>query len=144
MLCTEEMEFKIRLRGWRCPTLQQLLHIGCTVNVPLNRTFSTFEHASEGSEEASDYQLWLFRRNNTGLSWSDLLKKRVVIILGEMGIGKTFEFQHQAICLQQEDKAAFFLPLNQINSRDSAQAVLDEQAPRFEKWLRSNEVGYFS
>jgi hypothetical protein len=82
-------------------------------------------------------------RNHSGLSWSDLLKKRVVVILGEMGIGKTFEFQRQAIRLQQEDKAAFFLPFNQINSSDSVRVALDEQAPRFEKWLRSSDMGYF-
>ena len=90
-----------------------------------------------------DYQLWFFSRNNAGLSWSDLLKKRVVVILGEMGIGKTFEFQHQATRLQQEDKEAFFLPLNQINNQESAQAVLDDQTPRFEKWRRSSDRGYF-
>jgi hypothetical protein len=95
------------------------------------------------SEEDFAHREWVFIRNNTGLSWSDLLKKRVVVILGEMGIGKTFEFQHQAIRLQQEDKAAFFLPLNQITSQGSAQAVLDDQAPQFEKWCRSGERGYF-
>ena len=113
------------------------------VNISLHRTFSVFRHSGEMSEEVSDYQLWLFRRNNSGLSWSDLLKKRVVVILGEMGIGKTFEFQNQAICLQQEDKRAFFLPLDQINSQESFRAALDEQAPRFEKWLGSNDMGYF-
>jgi hypothetical protein len=87
MLSTEEMAFKICLCGWRCPTLPQFLHIERTVNVPLNRTFSAFGHSGEGSEEASNYRLWLFRRNNTGLSWSDLLKKRVVVSLGEMGRG---------------------------------------------------------
>jgi hypothetical protein len=110
------------------------------VNIPLNRTFSVFQHSGEVSEVASDYRLWLFRRNNSGLSWNDLLEKCVVVILGEMGSGKTFEFQHQTIRLKQEDKAAFFLPLNQITSRESAQAVLDDQRPRFEKWCRSSDV----
>jgi hypothetical protein len=81
--------------------------------------------------------------HNAGLHWTELLQKRAAVILGETGIGKTFEFQHQAIRLQQEDKAAFFVPLNQIISRESAQAVLDEQAPRFEAWRRSNDMGYF-
>ena len=113
------------------------------VNVLLNRTFSVFRHSDAMSKEDFDYREWVYMHDHTGLSWSDLLKKRVVVILGEMGIGKTFEFQHQASRLQQEDKAAFFLPLSQINSLDSVRAILDEQAPRFEKWLRSSDMGYF-
>jgi len=34
------------------------------------------------SEEDFDYREWVFMRDNTGLSWSDLLKKRVVVIRG--------------------------------------------------------------
>lgn len=117
--------------------------MGLTVNVPLNRTFAAFRYSSEVSEEESDYRLWLFRRDNAGLSWSDLLKKRVVVILGEAWIGKTFEFQNQAARLQQEGQNAFLLPLNQINSQESARAVLNDRAPRFEKWLKSSEIGYF-
>ena len=49
-----------------------------------------------------------------------------MVILGKVGIGKTFKFQHQAVRLQQEDKVAFILTLNQINSQESAQAMLDE------------------
>jgi hypothetical protein len=52
------------------------------------------------------------------LSWSDLLKKRIVIILGEAGTGKTFEFERQAARLQQDNKAAFFLALNELTSRE--------------------------
>lgn len=82
-------------------------------------------------------------RGDTSLSWSDLLKKRVVVILGEAGIGKTFEFQHQAARLPREDKAAFFLPLNQITNQESFHSSLDEQRPRFETWLSSDDMGYF-
>src|SRR5262249_10675727 len=31
----------------------------------------------------------------------------------------------------------------QINSLESARAALDEQAPRFKKWLRASDMGYF-
>lgn len=123
--------------------LRELLYGGLAVSIPLNRTFSVFRHSGEMSEEDFDYREWVFMRDNIGLSWSDLLKKRVVVILGETGIGKTFEFQHQAVHLQREDKAAFFLPLNQINSPKSVRAALEEQVPRFEKWLNSSEIGYF-
>jgi hypothetical protein len=113
------------------------------VHVWLNRTFSIFRDSSEASEDDFDYREWVVIRGNSGLTWSDVLTKRVVAILGEAGIGKTFEFQHQAARLQQEDKAAFFLSLNQINGVDSVLAALDAQAPRFETWRRSNEAGYF-
>jgi hypothetical protein len=111
--------------------------------VVLNRTFSLFQDSREAPEDDFDYREWVFIRGNAGLSWSDVLKKRVVAILGEAGIGKTFEFQHQAARLQQEDKAAFFLSLNQINGEESVLTALDDQAPRFQQWRRSYEAGYF-
>src|SRR5467141_3612465 len=79
---------------------------GLTVHILLNRTFSLFRDSREASEDDFDDREWVVIRGNAGLTWSDVLKKRVVAILREAGIGKTYEFQHQAAHLQQEDKAA--------------------------------------
>ena len=62
--------------------LHELLYGGLAVSVPLNRTFSVCRHSGEMSEEDFDYREWVFMRDNTGLFWSDLLKKRVVVIRG--------------------------------------------------------------
>jgi len=50
--------------------------------------------------------------------------------------------QQQAARLQHEGKAAFFLPLDQITSQESVQAVLNDQARRFDQRLLASEVGY--
>ena len=82
-------------------------------------------------------------RGTESLSWSDLLKKRVVVILGEAGTGKTFEFERQAARLQQDNKAAFFLALNELTSREAVDLALTEHRSRFTEWLGSDSPGYF-
>jgi hypothetical protein len=113
------------------------------VIVPVHRTFSTYPTASESSIDDFDY--W-FNRATAGtesLSWSDLLKKRIVVILGEAGTGKSFEFEHQAARLQRENRAAFLLALNQLTSREHVDLALTEHRPRFTAWLGSDTPGYF-
>lgn len=75
----------------------------------VNRTFSPFQESDE-SESDYKYSFGFFSVGRKGLPWSDLLKKRLVIILGEAGIGKTFEFENEARTLAVENQAAFFLP----------------------------------
>jgi hypothetical protein len=69
----------------------------------VNRSFSPFR---ETDESEADYELWFHfdGPKGKGLSWGDLLKKRLVVILGEAGIGKTFEFQNQAKVLVARGK----------------------------------------
>ena len=76
--------------------------------VLVHRTFSPSPTASESSVD--DYEYWFHRATGgtKNLSWSDLLKKRIVVILGEAGTGKTFEFEHQAAGLPHENRRHSF------------------------------------
>jgi len=111
------------------------------MNIQVSRSFSPFR---ESGDSQTDYEDWsrLVRRDK-GLSWNDLLKKRLIVILGEAGIGKTYEFQNRVRILAAEDRAAFFLPLNQLDAPDGVRQALVEQIDQYERWLKNDEAGYF-
>ena len=95
------------------------------MNSQVNRSFSPFQ---EPNESRIDDDYWFRLGSRSGLLWSDLLKKRLVVILGEAGIGKTFEFQNEAKTLASENQAAFFLPLNQLDTPGGFElAIIDER-----------------
>ena len=60
--------------------------------VEVNRTFSPFKEA--GSDEP-DVEFWFRHNDGNGISWNDLIGKRLVVVVGEAGIGKTYEFRTQ-------------------------------------------------
>jgi hypothetical protein len=111
------------------------------MNSKINRSFSPFQ---ESDESRIDDDYWRFRLpSRSGLLWSDLLKKRLIVILGEAGIGKTFEFQNEAKSLAGENQAAFFLPLNQLDAPGGFEQALIDEKDRYERWLKSEQQGYF-
>jgi hypothetical protein len=110
------------------------------MNGQVNRSFSPFQESDE-SRINDDY--WLRLPSRSGLFWSDLLKKRLVVILGEAGIGKTFEFQNEAKTLTCENQAAFFLPLNQLGAPGGFDQAIIEERDRYESWLKSEQTGHF-
>lgn len=112
------------------------------MNIQIGRSFSPFR---ESGEFQTDYEDWfrLPSGSRRALSWSDLLKKRLVVILGEAGIGKTYEFQNRVKTLAAEGKAAFFLPLNQLDVPNGFRQALVEQSDRYERWLKNDEAGRF-
>ncbi len=69
------------------------------------------------------------RRIGGWLSWHDLLEHRRVVLLAEASSGKTEEFRHQAASLVNQDKAAFFVRIEDL--ADDGAAVVDclRQAP---------------
>jgi type II secretory pathway predicted ATPase ExeA len=81
----------------------------------ITRTFSLFR---ESESQDTDFEFWFEQASGGGLTWDALLKKRLVVVLGEAGIGKTYEFRQQAQRLQSEEKAAFFVPLNSLERQE--------------------------
>lgn len=108
----------------------------------INRSFSTFQDSGD-PETDEEYWFNLAYHNHKGFSWSDLLKKRMVIILGEAGVGKSFEFEHKAEILTSENQFAFFLALNMLDTKEGFEHALIEQNDQYERWLKSNDHGYF-
>ncbi|MBB5441608.1 MULTISPECIES: hypothetical protein [unclassified Paraburkholderia] len=102
----------------------------------------TFTRPSEQSEEDDDWTTYLDAKHGK-LTWSDLHEKRVVVVVGEAGIGKTTEFKDETERLRTQGKVAFFVELSQLAVSDSWELALGQSDSAFEAWQQSTEVGYF-
>ncbi|MDR6392606.1 hypothetical protein [Paraburkholderia phenoliruptrix] len=107
-------------------------------HVDLTRTFT---RPSEGPEE-DDWTSYLDWKHGK-LTWADLHENRVVVVVGEAGIGKTTEFKDEAERLRTQGKVAFFIELSQLAVSDSWKLALGQSDFVFEAWQASTEVGYF-
>lgn len=114
--------------------------------VELHRSFrdvikdNTFPNEDDVAESYAAYGKVL---KDYALTWGDLLQKDAVVVLGEAGSGKSYEFRHQAAKLEREGIAAFFIELDRLATSPFEQTLSRESRQRFEKWRRGKAIGYF-
>lgn len=108
--------------------------------IQLNREFSPVV----ASEEDRDVSVSLsFVGQSDAKSWDDILQEFRCVILAEAGAGKTEEFRQQAFELECEDKAAFFIRIEDIDN-DFERAFEIGSSEKFEAWLKgTNEAWFF-
>ena len=112
----------------------------------LQRTFSLGKDAENLAPDTPDFDYARYRHLNgphVSASWEQLLEHPFCVVLGEAGSGKTTEFQGRADRLQEEGKAAFFVPLNIALDQDSLSDRLAESRRSLRTWLADLDVGYF-
>jgi hypothetical protein len=109
--------------------------------VEIKRSFSPFSGKGDGDE---DFEYWarLATSRRDRRDWKGLLEKRLVVVLGEARSGKTEEFRQQARRLQDEDKSAFFIRLDELAQGDFG-SCLDLNLEALQRWLAGSETGYF-
>ncbi len=83
---------------------------------------------------------WLFRESFVG--WDDLLKHRLVVILGEPGSGKTYEMRNQA-AQPAKTPFTFFVRLDELVDAGQNLPVPEEDHRRFQQWRQSQSEGVF-
>lgn len=110
----------------------------------LNRTFSRI---GEMGAEVMDFDYEFYHRfsgaANEALTWDGLLEFPVLVILGEAGIGKTWEFEGRAKQLKAEGRAAFFVPINAALDKETLKDLFAKETIPFESWLSGKDSGYF-
>lgn len=111
------------------------------IRLDLQRTFlkSRFKEGGQVGDADVDFSTYL---SGGHLQWADLLSQRVVVVLGEAGSGKTWEFQDQAKRLRHAGQTAFFLPLNKVTSSETFKQALGDDASSFRRWGRSDDHAY--
>jgi hypothetical protein len=109
--------------------------------IELQRTFGHYTEPQAGDDEVDWHRY--FSSNPRRLRWDDLHQKRISMILGEAGIGKTAELQLQAQRLSASGRFAFFVPLNALKAKDHWQMALGSALSDFSAWQRSGEEAYF-
>jgi len=88
--------------------------VNLTDYIELDRQFRELEENVQPEQIALDsYTTALFGRDSS-LSWNDLLKRRLIVLLGEPGSGKTYEFRHKCEQLRHSGEFAFFIPLDSL------------------------------
>lgn len=99
--------------------------------IELNRLF-----VDARSVDVADAALYALFPNHTGttLHWSDLLKARCAVVLGEAGTGKSTEFRLRSEELAGGGQPAFFLPIEELDQRGFSASLGLVEKQRFENW----------
>ena len=74
-----------------------------------------------------------------GERWSDLLKHKCVVVLGEGKCGKTHEFKQQDSNLKQEGIFSLFIALELLQDQDFVDTISQNEEQDLENWLNESE-----
>lgn len=110
--------------------------------VPIRRTFTPFSDTDEVQDEDFEYWSRLASLPSKRQTWEQILRHRLVVILGEARSGKTEEFRQQARCLRAAGKSAFFIRLDELATAQLEDSI-DVDAATLRGWLAGSEEGYF-
>lgn len=108
--------------------------------VNLNRLFVDFA-ADEDVERAA----WIsyFQTGAAGEEWKAVLKSKYVIVLGEPGSGKTWEFMAQAEDIRRDGQYSFFIRLDVLTDEPLVRALDPADDQRYSSWLASTRDSTF-
>ncbi len=111
--------------------------------VQLHRRFAPFtdEVITEDVILRSYSESLLFSR--TTLSWDDILKNRLTVVLAEQGSGKTEEFRRRSDDLRKRGDYAFFVPLERLVKNDLRSAISESDELLLDEWFRSSRDAVF-
>lgn len=103
-------------------------------HVNLDRCFSTVTKGRDPESVAMESYADLYGNIWGGRGWTNLLKSKLVVVLGEPGSGKTAELRHQAAGLRSAGETACFLRLDEISSQGWDAALSSDDRLALERW----------
>ena len=68
------------------------------------------------------------------IGWTELLQHARVVLLAEAGAGKTDEMREQARRLVEDDRFAFFIPLESLDRKPVVDLLSAQEETRFGRW----------
>lgn len=105
--------------------------------IEINRRFRALPDSPSLEELASLSYLGVALPESLTLGWDDLLKERLVIVLGEPGSGKSWELRWRSASVPH----AFLIELERLVAGNLVLSPADHQ--RFEKWQKGREAACF-
>ncbi|WP_395753902.1 hypothetical protein [Prosthecobacter sp.] len=111
----------------------------------LNRRFVQFKHEAS----TDDFALQSYDSHSAyfewgSLGWGELMgKPGVIVILGEPGSGRSYEFKARCQVLCDQGAAAFYLELHRLVDASPAEVLGDQDSPRLEGWQQSSDTAVF-
>jgi hypothetical protein len=114
--------------------------------VDLGRRFLPFQEATD-SDEATWISYYRPQYEVPGSTdWGSLTapESRCVVVLGEAGSGKSWEFEARAEFLNNNGSTAFYLPIDDLVDQDIERNLARPDVARLKDWLcRSDEAVFF-
>jgi len=111
--------------------------------VELDRRFRKLNPLENPEEAALESYTASLLDLESGLGWEGLLERPLVVVLGEPGSGKTWEFRECARKLGARAENAFLIPLDRLISEPLTEILSPEENSRFRVWLRKGEEATF-
>src|SRR4030042_6005625 len=81
--------------------------------------------------------------HDSSFGWQELLEHQRVVVLGEPGSGKTWEFRERAKILEADGDVAFFIHLDRLITQPLIEIFNTEEYNKFQNWLLSNQRAIF-
>jgi hypothetical protein len=111
--------------------------------IEIDRRFGRLQGSERPEELAAASYVGGSLADSLTLGWAELLKKPLVVVLGEPGSGKSWEFRWRCATLQQKGESAFLIELERLVS-GTFEALLDpDDRARFQKWRRGGQTAWF-
>lgn len=109
--------------------------------VELHREFVLLPDQPEREEAAAESYLWA--RHSVGMKWEKLLQRRLTVVLGEPGSGKTEELRQKAAALRAAGQPAFFVRLDELVLTPFATVVGQEAMTILDAWRTGRRAATF-
>jgi hypothetical protein len=109
--------------------------------VELDRDFIPLPDSPQREEAASESYLWA--RHRGGSNWDELLKRRLAVVLGEPGSGKTEELRQRAKTIRGTSDHAFFIRLDELITTPFATVMGAEAMTQFVDWRDGRQIAVF-
>ena len=107
-------------------------------SIELHRRFHVWD-----KDSASEPVYWWPGYSDHLLAWSDLHKRRRVVILAEAGSGKSVELERQADLLTAQGKFAFYTTLQEVAQKGLDDAMSTASRAQLQRWRESGEPAWF-
>ena len=110
--------------------------------VDLDRRFTVVSERSDRDAAGDESYLHRVFSGQGRFDWEKLLKRPLVVVLGEQGSGKSWEIENQATRLSGMGQFAFYLRLEDLIDRRLPD-VMGEAAPALAAWMAGTEPATF-
>lgn len=109
--------------------------------VELHREFVSLADQPEREEVAAASYLWA--KHSAGMKWDKLLQRRLAVVLGEPGSGKTEELRQKAAALRAAGEPAFFVRLDELVLTPFATVLGEEAMATLDAWRAGRKSATF-
>lgn len=111
--------------------------------IEIDRRFSRLHGSDRPEELAAASYLGGSLPDSLTLGWTELLEERLVVVLGEPGSGKSWEFRARCASLQEKGENAFLIELERLVAGTFEALLAPADGERFQKWQRRAQTAWF-